>query len=361
MTRSSNGSGSGRRAVRIDLPHIHAVKKRLADGRVQTYYYHRLTRKRIHGQPGTPEFLESYRQAASDDGPPRDTLAGIIHDFVRSPEFSRLAPRTRNDYHQHMADLEGAFGDAPLQALEDRRFRALALKERDRIAQASAKRADYWWAVLRRVLSWAVDRGLLQSNVCRGGGKLYTPDRRDRIWSPEQIAALMEVASAEMRLAVLLALYTAQRQGDILALRWSAWDGRRIELTQQKTGQHVIIPAVAPLRTALEAAPRRAITIITNPSGRPWPVNSFRSAFAKTRQRASITGLTFHDLRGTCLTWLAQAGCTQAEIAAISGHKTTSHSAMDGYVSRTAELAEAAISKLQSWLERPRQRFTIRT
>lgn len=347
--------------MRINLPHIHAVKKRLADGRVVTYYYHRLTRKRIHGEPGTPEFLESYRKAGVSDGPARDTLAGIVHEFLRSPEFARLAPRTRADYHRHFIVIEETFGDAPLEVLQDRRFRALALKERDRIAQASAKQADYWWAVLRRVLSWAVDRGLLQTNVCKGGGKLYKADRRDKIWTPEAIEALLAACSPQMRLAVLMALYTAQRQGDLLALRWNAWDGRRLELTQQKTGQHVIIPAVSPLREALDTAPRTAVTILTNTRGRPWPVNSFRSAFQKARARAGISGLTFHDLRGTCLTWLAEAGCTQAEIAAISGHKTVSRSAMDGYVSRTADLAASATRKLEIWLETSRQRFTIRS
>ncbi len=347
--------------MRINLPHIHAVKKRLADGRVVTYYYHRLTRKRIHGEPGTPEFLESYKEASAATGHDRNTLSGIIHEFVRSPEFAQLALRTRTDYHRHLLTIGEVFGDAPLEVLQDRRFRALALKERDRIAQASTKQADYWWAVLRRILSWAVDRGMLETNVCKGGGRLYRSDRRDRIWQPEQIDALMQAASPQMQLAVLLALYTAQRQGDLLALRWNAWDGRRLKLTQHKTGQQVIIPAVLPLREAMANAPRTAVTILTNTRGRPWSANSFRSAFQKTRARAKITGLTFHDLRGTCLTWLAEAGCTEAEIAAISGHKTVSRSAMDGYVSRTSDLAESAMRKLEIWLGKPSKRFTFRS
>ena len=345
--------------MRVNLPHIHRVRKRLADGRVATYYYHRLTRQRIHGEPGTPEFLESYRAAAGGDGPARDTLAGIIHEFRRSPEFARLAPRSRKDYHQHLAAIEEAFGDAPLAVLQDRRFRALALKERDRIAQASARQADYWWAVLRRVLSWAVDRGHLQANVCKGGGKLYRADRRDRIWTPADIERFLRASSDEMRLAFLLALYTGQRQGDLLALRWNAWDGRTLRLRQSKTGVDVAIPAVSPLREALATAPRRAITILTNTRGRPWTPNSFRAQFHKTRSTAGIERLTFHDLRGTCLTMLAEAGCTEAEIAAISGHKTTSRSAMDGYLSRTEQLATSAMRKLESWLQNPRQQFTI--
>ena len=35
---------------------------------------------------------------------------------------------------------------------------------------------------------------------------------------------------------------------------------------------------------------------------------------------AGITDLHFHDLRGTAVTLLAEAGCTTPQIAAITGH-----------------------------------------
>jgi integrase len=41
---------------------------------------------------------------------------------------------------------------------------------------------------------------------------------------PEQEAAFFASASAPLCLALLLALYTGQRQGDLLALKWFAYD-----------------------------------------------------------------------------------------------------------------------------------------
>ncbi len=338
--------------MRIDLPNIHTVKKRLSDGREKRYYYHRLTRRRITGEPGTPEFIESYHAAAlAGAGPAKGTLAAIIHDFKRSPQFAKLAPRTRRDYDGHLLTIRETFGDAPFAVLEDRRFRKLALDERDRIARASPKRADYYWAVLRRILSWAVDRGQLAANVCTGGGKLYHPDRRANVWTEAHIAAFMAAAPAALRLAMTLALYTGQRQGDLLALKWSAWDGKALSLTQQKTGARVTIPAVSILREALDAAPRSAVTILTTTRGAPWTPNGFRSAWRNAARRAGVSGLTFHDLRGTCLTMLAEAGCTEAEIAAISGHKTAHAGAMKGYIHHGGQLAASAIEKLEIWLQ----------
>jgi integrase len=60
-------------------------------------------------------------------------------------------------------------------------------------------------------------------------------------------------------------------------------------------------------------------------------------------------GLTFHDLRGTAVTRLAIAGCTEAEIATIIGHSLRDvRSILDAhYLHRDPALAESAIRKLE--------------
>ena len=50
--------------VRIHLKLVNTSAKRLADGSLKKYYYHRGTGKPIKGQPGTPEFVDSYAEAA---------------------------------------------------------------------------------------------------------------------------------------------------------------------------------------------------------------------------------------------------------------------------------------------------------
>ena len=57
-------------------------------------------------------------------------------------------------------------------------------------------------------------------------------------------------------LAMLLASDTGQRQGDLLRLPWSSYDGTVIKLRQGKTGAYVSIPVADALKAALDAAPR---------------------------------------------------------------------------------------------------------
>jgi hypothetical protein len=65
----------------------------------------------------------------------------------------------------------------PIDVLDDRSMRGGIKDERDRIAERSERRADYFIQVLLIVLSKAVDDGLLESNRAKSIGKKYSADR----------------------------------------------------------------------------------------------------------------------------------------------------------------------------------------
>jgi integrase len=311
-------------------------------------YYHRRTRKRIHGVPGTPEFLASYIDAGRVEQPVgSQTLGELVQRYRQSRDFSSKALRTRQSYDEHLAHIAHVWGAMPLDVVDDRSFRRGIKEERDRIADRSERGADYFVAVLSIVLSHAVDEGLIDHNYAKGVRRLYKADRADKVWSDADIAAFQVVASPALRLAVRLALDTGQRQGDLLRLPWSAFDGSTISLRQSKTAAFVIIPCTIELRAALESAPRRSTLILTNSRGKPWTSDGFRTSWHKTAKAAGVQGVTFNDLRGTAVTRLAEAGCTVPEIASITGHTLKSAATiLERYRARTHRQASAAIEKL---------------
>ncbi len=64
---------------------------------------------------------------------------------------------------------------------------------------------------------------------------------------------------------------------------------------------------------------------------------------------AGINDLHFHDLRGTAITMLAEAGCSTPQIAAITGHSLkTVTTILDKYLARTRTLAEEAITLFEN-------------
>src|SRR5262249_2648680 len=253
------------------------------------------------------------------------------------------------DYVAKIKLIEKAFGDFPIRALSDKRTRGIFKDWRDKLALTSRRQADYAWVVLARVLSVALDRGWIDANPCERGGRLYSGTRADKIWTADDEAAFLKSAPAHLRLPLLLALWTGQRQGDLLRLPWSAYDGTHIRLRQSKTGERVVIPVGAPLKAALDAQPKKSTVILVNAAGTPWTADGFRSSFGKARDAAGIIGVTFNDLRGTAVTRLALVECTEAEIASITGHTLRDvRSILDAhYLHRDPALADSAITKLE--------------
>lgn len=89
--------------------------------------------------------------------------------------------------------------------------------------------------------------------------------------------------------------------------------------------------------------------ILTNRSGQPWTSDGFRASWRKLVDKAGISGLTFHDLRGSAVCRLALAGATVPEIATVTGHSLRDVEAiLDAhYLGRDVQLAESAIRKLE--------------
>lgn len=332
------------------------VKKTLADGTLQTYCYAWRGGPLLRDAYGKPlqhddPALAAAFSAALDRrrNPQTSDLSMLIREFRSSSDFRMLSKATGKDYLIYLDKIREKFGRLSFDELEQKETRGEFKAWRDTMAD-TPRTADYAWTTLARVLSFAKDRGRIAVNVCERGGRLYHADRRERIWTIEDIAKFTAVAPAYMRLAMLMALWTGQRQGDLLRAQWSDYDGKKLKVRQSKTGARVVVPIGSPLRFELGARDGRRGTLLVNSYGEPWTAEGFRTAWRRCCEAAHVTGLTFHNLRGTAVTRLALAGCTVAEVAAITGHSMLDvHQILDAhYMGGKIELAERAIAKLEA-------------
>jgi integrase len=341
--------------MRTPLKGINRVRKKLANGETATYYYAWKGGPRLTGKPGSPEFHQSYVDATRKPEKRFGELASVIDAFQHSTDFLDLAPRTQRDYAGKIKLIDKQFGDLPLEALSDRRTRGVFKAWRDRLARSSRRQADYAWVVLARILSWGLDAGMCAANPCERGGRLYRGSRADKIWTAEDEATFLARAPSHLHLPLILALWTGQRQGDLLRLPWSAYNGTHIRLQQGKTGRRVVIPVGSPLRALLDKTAKCGPIILATTEGTPWTEDGFRSSWRKACASAGIVGVTFHDLRGTAVTRLALVECTEPEIAAITGLslKRVGEILDVHYLHRDPALAESAIRKLEKGTKTP--------
>jgi integrase len=265
--------------MRVPLKGINSKRKRLADGSWRTYYYAWKGGPPLRGEFGSPEFHASYNEAvAKRVAPPTGKLLSVLRAYQDSDDFKSLAERSRTDYTRMIKIIDREFADFPLSAMADKRTRGIFKVWRERLAIASRRQADYAWTVLARVLSFGMDRGLVAANPCARGGRLYRGSRAEKIWTAEDEAAFLQRAPSHLHLALTLALWIGQRQGDLLRLPWSAYDGTHIRLRQSKTGARVVVRVGAPLKAALDATPKQSTIILTNSDGKPWSNDGFRAS-----------------------------------------------------------------------------------
>jgi integrase len=361
--------------ARVNIKGWFTTYKTLKTGERAEYHYHRATGMRLNGKPGSSEFIADY---AAAEKLIRDRLTGTFNGLVRgytlSVEFTeKLAASTQAEYKRMLTAAEGEFGNMPLAALDDPRVRRDFLDWREKMARSSGEReADNRLSAVSAMLTWAVDRGQATANHLRGFKRLYHADRSEIIWLPEHIAAFMKAAPIEMQRALILGLHTGQREGDLLRMPWSAYDGARISLRQGKArrggqlGPLVEIPCTAALRRMLDGMSRVSPLILTTKTGQSFKKRYFARLWDEAMTKAglqsvSLSGsdkpveLHFHDLRGTAVTLLSEAGCTPQQIATITGHSLkTVHRILERYLARTRGLAEQAIFNFEN---SPRTKF----
>lgn len=334
--------------VKVQLRRVHVVRTKLADGRRAEYHYAWKGKgaPRLTGEPGSPEYVASYHAAhAKRKQPTTGTMLELIAAFKASPEFEKLSGHTDRAYRRYLDQIQAEFGDLPLEALEDPEVRKDFIRWRNTMRDRP-RTADYAVGTLKRLLKWGVEEVRIKSNQAEPIGRLHSVDRSESIWEESDLKAFKAQASPELAWAVELAMYTGLRQGDLVRLPWSAFDGESFLYRTSKRNKTVVIPATKACVALMTRIEKRGPVILTTQRGkRPWTTDGLRSSFAKACDDAKVDR-TFHDLRRTAATNLLRAGLEASPVAMIMGWEEEAVEALKRkYVSRSA-VAKAALAKL---------------
>ncbi len=195
-------------------------------------------------------------------------------------------------------------------------------------------------ALLSHVFTIAIQEwriGLVQNPVALTRKPRLPKSRDQRITREEEASLFAECAKHSNPMlpwVVALAVETGMRKGEIASLRRSHVDLKRrvVYLPETKNGGERSVPLTRKAAEVLEEAlqyPLRPIDTdlifwgdARDPvSGQRKPYD-FTEAWEKARDRAGLSGLHFHDLRHEAVSRLVEAGLSDQEVAAISGHKS---------------------------------------
>lgn len=328
--------------MKPDIPYLHRITR--PSGRID-YYYRRSGYPRVRlPAPTDPDFSAAYHAAGGGDiavSVQSGTVAAVIAAYRESPEYAALSPASRAYYETALRELEQRFSDKRIAALKTPKVIELRDEKRDRPSAA-----NNLLAVLSVLCEQARMRGLRHDNPVAGVRRLKTGEWR--AWTQDELDAFRErwPSGTMERRAFALALYTTQRVSDLIAMTQADRRDGAIKVTQGKTGRELWIPEHPAL--AEELSHCRDFVLLLHGRKRPFSHQTkFSTWFKRAIRAASLSeDCVTHGLRKAGITALAEAGCSDAEIQAVSGQ---SPEMVAYYRSRADQrrLASAAVLRLR--------------
>jgi len=257
----------------------------------------------------------------SATGAQRTTLRNLIDRYVR----------------EVLPAMKGAREDTiRLNAISRREISKLALsnltpellgKHRDdRLQEVCAGTVIRELAYLSSVINHARrEWGIHMQNPLADVRKPASPPGRNRILTTEEQAKLLCAVKPRGRQSrwvepiVILALETAMRRGELLALEWRDIDlhHQTAQLHTSKNGEARTVPLSMRAVSTLAQLPRHI-------SGKVFPIthHALAAAFKRAVNRSELTDVHFHDLRHNAITSIANKLPNLIELSAVTGHKS---------------------------------------
>lgn len=311
-------------------------------------------------KPGTDDFADEYRRWLAGDplevGSARTkpgSLRALTVSYFNSSAFRSLKPSTAAVYRniiERLCKEEGAtaikIGDMPAAKLQREHIVKLMAKRKGTAANRLRK-------LLRILMQHSIEIGMRRDDPTLSVKPVKIKSDGFHSWTDDEIEQFEKThaAGSKARLALALLLYTGQRRGDVVRMgRQHIRDGF-IYVKQEKTGAELAIPVLPELQAVIDQTPRSNLTFLVTEFEKPHTAAGFGNWFRERCDEAGLRHCSAHGLRKAAARRLAEIGCTQHEIAAITGHASLSEVQRYTRGADQKRLATAAIAKIRNGTE----------
>jgi len=287
------------------------------------------------GLPGRdlswPSFCNKYLEYARTNKAPRS----LSRDMITLKTFNRIVPL------HNIAD----FNVSALEEYKSRRKEqglkvSTINRELNTLKNMGQKLEDFEYAEFNPVkkVKWFVNKS---------AGKV-------RYFDKQEIKNLLKTAWEPWHAAVLIALYTGMRRGEVMHLLWDDVDFKKRTLAiQSREGWHPkgyrarILPVPYKLLQYLERLKIRAKSpaVVAYGDGQPAGENTLSSMMRKILKKAGIKGASFHTLRHTYASWLVMSGVDLYVVSKLLGHSSIRMTEV--YAHLRPEIMQEAVERLE--------------
>lgn len=347
------------------LPYVYPVPDR--HGKIR-YRFRRKGWKSayVHGAPGSAEFHREYAEIV-DLGPlervrPQspakaapDSLDDLYRRYKLSPKWKKKAAVTQHTQglvYERFLNRVGKsgkrYGDRPVAGVTvgwlDTIFGGMV----DTPGAANDLRKK-----LRVLMEYGIALKLIVDNPVRHTTG-YEKGKGRHSWTEVEIAQFRarHPLGTMPRLAMELALNTAARRGGVATLTRDNLAKGRIIVAHSKGNNETSVQMFAMTQKALEALPAAPIRhLVTNTRGKPYSIGGLGNKFRQWCDEAGLPHCAIHGLRKALSRRIAEAGGTDAEGMAFTGHKRAATFAEYRAAANRETLADAVVSNLEERFE----------
>ena len=289
-----------------------------------------------------------------------ESVEGLINFYKTTQEWLKLADNSKTFYDLQLRTATEMQLDAAKLSFGQVKAKNITATQADKLftmiqQEYSDHRASHVVKVLRKVYNVGFRHDKVPANPF-SNMKIPGLATRKVLWEPEQVSKLIETADKmghpSIGTITLLTYDLCARPGDMRQLTWANYHDEQFAYVQEKTKTIMGVAASPRLIERLKEhhqydpldLERTGCIAICETTGKPYSKDLLVKYFARVRKQSGIpTHLQLRDLRRTGATEMAEAGCTEDELRAVTGHQ--SREILATYVRPTMKLATSAINK----------------
>ncbi len=277
---------------------------------------------------------------------PKHTWRELATCYKSSPKFLKLAPSTRARYAKFIDAILEKNADKDVTKVTRAQIRAAHEKLSD-----TPRKADWYVQVVSLLMNFAeLELEWPVKNPAKGI-QLFGAQREFQPWPEWLQKAWINCCEKNGEYRALLAFYlgtgTGQRAGDLVKMEWEHFDGEFMSVIQEKTGTRLQIYCPAKLREVLAQTPRKGRFIFARNLTQPITYDMLSTDFRRVRTLLGPKAkeFTMHGWRYVAAVELAEAGCSDAEIQSVTGHRALQMVQKYRNAAQQKALSKAAQSK----------------
>ncbi len=267
------------------------------------------------------------------------TLDKLVKEYWKSPGFKALSPSSQRSYDHCTNYLTNYFRGREIESIKRSDMIKLANDLSDRPATSNLT-----VNVASVLFSFAMDIDALPYNPAARLKKLKIGSHTR--WHVEDARKGVQVHDRAVRMAIILAWHTGQRESDILKMKWGDIREGYIHVTQAKTKIELKIKVNTNMIPALNEARGAEPEDYYILSGKkPLSPQAFRGRFRRHMDAIGVYK-TFHGIRKGVACDLAENGRSTKEIAALLGHKTERMASFYAKQANDTKMAASAVDSI---------------